>query len=157
MSQDPLSKRSTAPVFALPSFLDGICDRSQYVRWLQRKAAAHVKRDRKRYGAESCTNARYKAMIHEAVLSGGDRDYYTGLALDWRLISKFDNDEAKAGKSRYLRLFGSLPTVDHVHGKDGKLHFVICSWRVNDAKSHLAEDEFCQLCEQVLAHRKAKE
>lgn len=113
---------------------------------------AHTKRDRKRYDPKDCTISNYKNMIHAAVLAGGDRDYYTGLPLDWTLISKFDNDEAKAGKGEYLRKFGDLPTVDHVHGADGTLHFVICSWRVNDAKSHLSEDEFCNLCEQVLHH-----
>ena len=104
-------------ICVLPPFLDGICDRPAYVRWLHRKAMAHVKRDRKRYGADSCTVAKYKAMIHEAVTAGGDRDHYTGLALDWRLISRFDNGEAKAGKSKYLRQFGNLPTVDHVQTK----------------------------------------
>jgi len=141
-------------MFKLPDFLKGICDRAQYVRWLQRKAVAHARRDRRRFDPETCTVARYKAMIHEAVCAGGDRDYYTGLALDWRLISKFDNDSAKAGREEYLRKFGNLPTVDHTQDKDGKLRFVICSWRVNDAKSHLSEDEFCELCEQILAHRR---
>jgi len=95
-------------------------------------------------------------MIHEAVLAGGDRDYYTGLPLDWKLISTFDNDDARAGRSDYLRKFGNLPTVDHAQDTTGKVHFVICSWRVNDAKSHLTEDEFCELCEQVLTHRRDK-
>lgn len=143
-------------VFDLPDFLAGICDRRQYVRWLQRKAAAHAKRDRKRFGRESCTIAMYKAKIHEAVCAGGDRDFYTGLPLDWSLISRFDNAAAKAGRGDYLRKFGNLPTVDHTHDGDGKPRFVICSWRVNDAKSHLSEDEFRELCEQVLKYRKDK-
>jgi hypothetical protein len=147
---------SNSVVFALPDFLQGICDRAQYVRWLQRKAVAHVRRDRKRFGSESCTVAKYKAMIHDAVCSGGDRDYYTGLLLNWTLISKFDNEDAKAGRSEYLRKFGNLPTVDHASDGDANLRFVICSWRVNDAKSQLSEDEFCELCEQVLKHRKSK-
>jgi len=100
-------------IFDLPPFLVGVCDRAQYVRWLQRKATAHARRDRKRFGSDSCTIAKYKAMIHAAVLEGGDRDYYSGMPLDWKLISKFDNEDAKAGRSEYLRTFGSLPTVDH--------------------------------------------
>ncbi len=150
------SPAATGTLFNLLDFLAGICDRRHYVRWLQRKAAAHAKRDRKRFGWESCTIALYKAKIHEAVCAGGDRDYYTGLPLDWSLISTFDNDNAKAGRGEYLRKFGNLPTIDHAQDRDGKLRFVICSWRVNDAKSHLSEDEFCALCEQVLAHRKNK-
>jgi hypothetical protein len=140
-------------VFDLPAFLNGICDRAHYICWLQRKAVAHARRDRNRFGPESCTIAKYKTMIHAAVSAGGDRDYYTGLPLDWKLISTFNNDGARAGKGVYLRKIGNLPTVDHAQDTDGKLRFVICSWRVNDAKSHLSEDEFCELCEQVLKHR----
>ncbi len=92
-------------------------------------------------------------MIHEVVKDGADRDYYTGLPLDWRLISVYDNVEAKTGGIEYLRTFGDLPTVDHIIGENGPLRFVICSWRVNDCKSHLSEPEFWKLCEQVLAHR----
>src|SRR5919198_6120535 len=140
----PKSKtlRRNGTLFDLPGFLVGICDRRKYVRWLQRKAAAHVRRDRERFGPESCTIARYKAKIHEAVCAGGDHDYYTGLPLDWKLISTFENDNAKAGRGDYMRKFGNLPTIDHTRDTEGKLRFVICSWRVNDAKSHLSEDEF---------------
>lgn len=59
----------------------------------------------------------------------------------------------KQGRAEYLKRFGNLPTVDHVIAQDGSVKFVICSWRVNDCKSHLSEQEFCELCEQVLAHR----
>jgi len=159
MTTTPAPKKSdicSPVIFNLPDFLKGICDRAQYIRWLQRKAVEHVKRDRERFGPDNCTISIYKKMIHEAVSTGGDRDYYTGLPLDWKLISTFDNDSAKAGRSDYLRTFGNLPTVDHARDADGKLRFVICSWRVNDAKSHLTEDEFCELCEQFLTHRKNK-
>ena len=53
----------------------------------------------------------------------------------------------------FLRTFANLPTVDHVIAEDGKVKFVICSWRVNDCKTHLSEDEFHSLCEQVLEYR----
>jgi hypothetical protein len=44
-----------------------------------------------------------------------------------------------------------MPTVDHEFDAERKkFKFVICSWRVNDAKSHLNEKEFCELCKQVL-------
>lgn len=120
---------------------------------MRRKAAAHVKRDRVRFGRESCTGAAYRLMIHEAVKNGGGRDYYTGLPLDWTLISVYDNDDSKEGGAEYLKGFGDLPTVDHVTVADGSVRFVICSWRVNDCKSHLSEQESWRLCEQVLAHR----
>jgi hypothetical protein len=138
----------------LPECLQGRCDRVVYLRWLYRKARAHVNRDRERFGRENCTVASYKLKIQEAVIAGGSHDYYTGSALDWSLISKFDNALAREGRSKYLRTFGNLPTVDHEFDSEGKLlRFVICSWRVNDAKSHLTEKEFVELCEQVIAHR----
>lgn len=140
-------------LFGLPECLKGKCEESAYVRWLRRKAQAHVIRDRNRFGRESCTGADYRLMIHKAVTNGGDLDHYTGLPLDWSLISTFDNDEAKQGRAEYLKTFSNLPTVDHVISPDGALTFVICSWRVNDCKSHLSEREFWELCEQVLAHR----
>jgi hypothetical protein len=112
-----------------------------------------VRRDRRR-GRDGCSVSAYKAEIHRAVCDGGNLDYYTGLPLDWKLISQFNNAQAKAGKSQYLRRFGNLPTVDHAQDAAGKLRFVICSWRVNDAKSHLSEDEFITLCEQVLSFRR---
>jgi hypothetical protein len=138
---------------ALPECLEGQCTKDAYLRWLLRKARAHVRRDRERYGHGSCYVAGYRRQIHEAVCSQGHLDYYTGLPLDWSLISRFDNDEAKAGKGKYLQRFSDLPTVDHTSDSEGQLRFVICSWRVNDAKSHLSEADFFVLCEQVLAHR----
>jgi len=140
----------------LPDCLQSLCEADIYLRWLHRKAQAHVRRDRKRYGHGSCSVAGYKRKIHKAVCAGGNLDYYTGLPLDWTLISKFNNDEAKSGKRDYLLCFGSLPTVDHTRDARGRLHFVICSWRVNDAKSHLCERDFITLCEQVLRHAKSK-
>jgi hypothetical protein len=97
--------------------------------------------------------AAYKEQIHSAVSRSGNVDYYTGLPLDWSLISTFDNDDAKKGRSEYLSRFANLPTIDHVRDPDGNLNFLICSWRVNDCKSHLSEAGFIQLCREVLAFR----
>jgi hypothetical protein len=138
--------------YALPACLEGKCHENAYIRWLRRKAQAHVVRDRKRFGHESCIGEIYRQRIHQAVQNAGDRDHYTGLPLDWSLISTYDNDLSKSGREEYLRGFANLPTVDHVKAEDGTIKFVICSWRVNDCKTHLSEDEFLSLCEQVVAH-----
>jgi hypothetical protein len=142
--------------YPLPDCLMDKCDHAKYKRWLHRKAQAHVNRDRKRNGKASCTIAGYKAAIHDAVLAGGDRDFYTGEPLDWSLISTFENSAAKAGKSPYKKGFWMLPTVDHTFDEAGKQKFVICSWKLNDAKSDLSLEEFYDLCESVLRHRDAK-
>jgi hypothetical protein len=148
---------STSKLYSLPDCLVGKCEEKAYIRWLRRKAQAHIIRDRLRFGRESCVGAAYRQMIHQAVQNGGDRDYYTGLPLDWSLISTYDNELSKAGRHGYLRTFADLPTVDHVISADGSVKFVICSWRVNDCKAHLSEEEFLSLCEQVLAYRAERE
>lgn len=142
--------------FTLPECLAGKCEQSGYLRWLGAKARAHAKRDQARYGASSCTVASYKTAIHNAVCNGGDRDYYTGLPLNWSLISMWNNEEAKRDRVKYKHSFGNLPTVDHTVDENGTLRFVICSWRVNDAKSDLSVPEFLELCSQVLEHQRLK-
>ena len=140
----------------LPECLKGLCSHESYLRWLGNRAQAHVRRDRERHLA-GCDAANYRLQIHEAVVAGGSHDYYTGLPLDWSLICTFNNKQAQEGGSVYLRRFANMPTVDHEFETDGKqFRFVICSWRVNDAKTHLTEQEFCELCTQVLEHRARK-
>lgn len=112
---------------------------------------AHARRDRKRLGA--CTVVDYKAAIHRAVMDGGDRDFYTGEILDWKLISTYRNAESVAGKTKYKKSFALLPTVDHTLDENGKLKFVICSWRMNDMKNDMSDAELYELCERVLCHR----
>ena len=59
--------------YALPAFLVGRCTAGVYRRWLQRRAAAHRKRDRVR-GNLGATISAYKEAIHTAVLRGGERE-----------------------------------------------------------------------------------
>lgn len=139
--------------YPVPDCIAAKCAQEQYSRWLHRKAIAHVRRDRRRRDTKGLTVARYKAEIHAAVADHGDRDHYTGEALDWSLISKYRNDHAKRGRREYKKQFALLPTVDHALDENGKQRFVICSWYVNDSKSDLTLDEFYQLCERVLRHR----
>ena len=94
--------------YALPECLAGRTTQLQYDRWLQRKAAAHVRHD-----GGGATVARYKEAIHAAVCANGDRDYYTGEPLDWSIINKWRNADSTAGKKKYKRQFAQLPTVDH--------------------------------------------
>lgn len=121
-----------------------------YIRWLRRKAAAHLKRDRKRCDYD-ITGEEYRKLIHAAVVDHGTHDFYTGEALNWSLASTWSNDESKAGKTTYKAGFALLPTVDHV-GKDGRYDFVICGWRTNDSKSDLGYEEFLDLCRRVIRY-----
>lgn len=138
-------------LYELPQFLRGTCSRDQYVRWLQRKAAAHVKRDRGR-GNRTARVSEYKRAIHRAVLDGGETDSYTGERLDWSLISTYSNEEAKRRGRAYKKEFALLPTVDHLGDGTGNPDFVICGWRTNDAKHDLDLEEFLALCRRVLKH-----
>jgi hypothetical protein len=137
--------------YAVPDSIKSQCDQVKYSRWLHRKAMAHVKRDRKR--DRLCTVAQYKAEIHAAVCEAGGRDFYTGEALDWSLVSTWDNDSAKSGRTKYKKTLALLPTIDHTLDKEGRPKFVICSWYVNDVKSDLTLDEFYGLCKRVLKYR----
>lgn len=56
-------KPDMARKYAIPAFLNGVQSQASYERWLHRKAAAHVKRDR-RWGNDGATVAEYRAAIH---------------------------------------------------------------------------------------------
>jgi hypothetical protein len=136
---------------SIPAFLEGMVDSDAYVRWLGRKAAAHVKRDRDR-GQSAVTRPLYKEAIHAAVLLSDGRDACTGEVLQWRLISTYKNEDSKAGRHTYKSGFALLPTVDHVAAGATEASFRICAWRTNDAKSDLSPEEFIELCIKVLVH-----
>ena len=139
----------------LPPFLDGRLNPLAYERWLARKAAAHVKRDRKR-GYEGVTGAAYRDAIHEAVVQSQGRDVYTGEELDWHLVSKYNNEESETGRHQYKAGFALLPTVDHIESSFSNSGFCICSWRTNDAKNDLSHQAFIELCIKVLQHARYK-
>jgi len=136
--------------YELPDFLEGRVTKENYVRWLHRKAMAHVKRDRLRT-AQQITNTIYKQQIHAAVCASAGLDWYTGEPLAWEKISTYDNAQSKADRSLYKAGFALLPTVDHVLRFDGAYDFVICGWRTNDAKNDLSLTEFLKLCRLVIA------
>jgi hypothetical protein len=134
-----------AKLYPLPAFLVGTVEPATYRRWLARKAGAHLKRDRNR-GYEGISGALYRDAIHKAVVESVGRDCYTGEALDWSLLSKYNNDESKAGRHGYKASFALLPTVDHVESARANSGFRICGWRTNDSKHDLSHTAFIELC-----------
>jgi hypothetical protein len=138
--------------YSLPNFLIGILPQERYTKWLDAKAKAHVKRDLKL--RPDITKIEYKKKIHEAVIRSEGKDAYTGEALDWSLISTWNNKEAKAHGSRSTSKFALLPSVDHVSERRDQTDFTICAWRTNAAKNDLSIEDFVQLCEKVLKHKK---
>jgi len=137
--------------YPVPDFLPIDFRQPTYDKWLDRKAASHIRRDRNR-GNTTATKATYKVAIHEAVVRCNGLDEYTGKRLHWCLVSSFDGNEAKARGREYKRDFAKLPTVDHVGDGTGDPDFKICSWSVNDAKNDLSRDEFLELCKDVLIY-----
>lgn len=134
----------------MPPFLQDVVTPEAYERWLKRKAAAHVKRDRGR--GHNCTGAAYREAIHTAVLLSDGKDAYTGEKLDWHQISTYKNEESKNGRHAYKAGFALLPTVDHVTAGSTVAIFKICSWRTNDAKNDMSMEVFIELCSKVLKH-----
>jgi len=127
-----------------------------YERWLHRKAAAHIKRDRAR-GNIGETNESYKIEIHKAVCNSNGKDAYTNENLDWSLLSKYNNEESKKNGRAYKKKFALLPSVDHVGDGTGKAEFKICAWRTNDLKNDLSYPELVELCGKILnAYKAAK-
>lgn len=151
---DALSPDANA-IYKLPPFLNGRVTAHAYSRWLQRKAATHCKRDRKRHPNRPISPAGYKSQIHEAVNRSDGLDWYTGESLCWEKISTYDNDDSKAGRSHYKADYAFLPTVDHVATED-RYEFVICGWRTNDAKNDLALETFVDLCRRVVERHGSK-
>ena len=147
-------KSKSVQKYLLPEFLLGRVDRTTYIRWLQRKASAHVKRDRKRI-KHGISIAAYKAAIDLAAHNSQGIDWYTGESLEWEKISTYDNDASKEGRSEYKASFALLPTVDHILAADGTYHFVICSWRTNNSKNDLPLSEYLALCKKVIARHDA--
>ena len=135
--------------YALLGFLQGRVTPEHYEHWLRRKADAHVRRDRGR-GIE-CTREDFRLRIHEAVQDSGGLDAYTGQDLDWELLSEYDNESSREGRTEYKRKFARLPTVDHSIAGDAK-KFMICAWRTNDAKNDMELEDFRNLCVAVLLH-----
>ena len=138
--------------YHLPPFLEGVLTRAIYVRWLQRKAVAHVRRDRRRWHLPVTISA-YKQEIHQAVLRSKGRDFYTDEELDWPLLSKYDNKESQRQGSKYKSKFALLPTVDHVGPESMEPKFEICGWRTNDCKNDLTIEELEEFCEMLLRAR----
>lgn len=134
----------------MPPFLDGVVPAESYERWLARKAAAHVKRDRAR--GHTCTRSTYKEAIHAAVVLSNGTDAYTGEKLDWKLISTYNNEDSENGRHAYKAGFALLPTIDHLSSEATEASFRICAWRTNDSKNDLSVAAFVELCRKVLVH-----
>src|SRR5437868_5234214 len=91
--------------YQVPDFVSCVgVTQQRYEKWLQRKAVAHVRRDRKR-GNLKAANAAYKTAIHRAVQCCGGHDHYTGEHLDWSLLSKYRNAESQAQGRKYKATF----------------------------------------------------
>jgi hypothetical protein len=77
----------------------GLHARAEYVRWLDREATAHARRDRKRW-KKRISIADCREAIHAAVLRFSGRDFYTCEGLDRSLISRYDNAQSQSGGIR---------------------------------------------------------
>jgi hypothetical protein len=142
--------------YSLPAFLQGRCTVDVYRNWLLVKAKSLHLRDLKlgRAYAAKGTWTLYREAIHEAVLAGGERDPFTGVALSWELIGTWDDKRAHDIGQEYFREFYLLPSVDHTD--PALFEFEICSLLVNSCKNQLSAVEFVALCRKITAHRSEK-
>ena len=142
-------KHSKQRKYQLPDFLSETLTQTGYERWLRGRAAAHVKRDKKR-GKTTATNEAYKIAIHRAVIQSLGQDQYTGERLNWSLVGRYSNAESTAKGRHYKATLALLPSVDHVGDGLDEADFRICAWRTNDAKNDLTHKEFVALCRRVV-------
>jgi hypothetical protein len=141
--------------YLLPEFLVRRCTPDDYVKWLEGRAVAHVRRDRKRDHA-AARRENYMVAIHAAVIRSGGVDDYTGEELAWENINTYDNEKSRVGRRSYKKSFWSLPTVDHFGEDLTADEFRICSWRTNDCKNDLSDEELVEFCQTVLSHYEKK-
>lgn len=139
---------TSAETYEPPEFLEDEV-KSQYVRWLNRKTNALVRRDRRRW-KQDITWSGYKKAVHNAAVRSKGLDAYTGERLDWSLISQYKNSEARRLGSEYKRRMALLPTVDHADPESRQPDFRICGWRTNDWKSDLTVEGLVDMCERFL-------
>jgi hypothetical protein len=142
--------------YPLPDFLRGVCSELEYHKWLDCKAKALHKRDLrlKRPYAQKLSVMAYKEKIHAAVLANDGTDPYTGDALRWDLIGKWnDNNKLFSRSGRkpgaFNKDFYFLPVADHIDPDSADPQFQICSWIVNETKSVLTPGEYVALCRKV--------
>jgi hypothetical protein len=153
--------------YPLPPVLTGICSAPKYHKWLRCKADQLQKRDKKlnRPYGQKYSQADYKMKIHEAVMNNGGLDPYTGDALRWDLIGKWDDNKeiptkiqrSIPGSARYRAMkkeFFLLPVIDHVDPDVSDLVFEVVSWIVNEGKSQMTPEEYLSLCAKVATYRR---
>ncbi|HSS21244.1 MAG TPA: hypothetical protein VLL54_14315 [Pyrinomonadaceae bacterium] len=141
--------------YLLPGFLIGRCTADDYLKWLSGRAVSHVRRDRKRGHTEARREA-YMIAINAAVLRSGGVDDYTGENLAWESINTYDNAKSQEGRRLYKKSLGMMPTVDHFGDDLTADEFRICSWRTNDCKNDLSDEELVDFCRTVLAYDKKR-
>jgi hypothetical protein len=81
-----------SPKYPLPSYLTGTTNQHDYDKWLDQKSWSILQKDRrrKRACAINATRRMYKQEIHDEVVKGALTDPFTGEALRWDLIHKWD-------------------------------------------------------------------
>ena len=132
---------------------------SEFRDWVMKKGYSLYQRDFKRTKEKNKFKSEYnyndyRKKICEAIKKAPyvGKDYYTGEKLDLNLIGKYQNSDAKQNGKAYKRKFALMPTVDHINA-EAKPEFVICSWRMNDAKNDLSECGFTKLCIRFLRNK----
>lgn len=135
----------------------GINVSDKFEEWVKRKANSLHCRDRKKAIKRNktfvYTKYHYVIGICQAIIRKDcGSDFYTGENLRWDLIGRYENEESMQNGKEYKQQFSLMPTVDHIDAEQ-EPNFVICSWRMNDAKNDLSLTNFKRLCEVFLEYQ----
>jgi hypothetical protein len=140
--------------FYLPPALEGVITEPAYRLWLRKKSLSVCNRDKKdkRPCAQNATRAVYAEKIHEAVCRNPRNDPFTGEALRWDLIRKYDPKQVSKDRD-YFRKFSLLPSIDHTNPDAPDLEFELCGMQMNRCKAGQTPSEFIALCRKIASYR----
>jgi hypothetical protein len=155
----PANEPSVTPAnYLLPPFLEGILSLKVYKNWLDHRSDELFTRDKRRKCeyALNGSKALYKQAIHQAVMTKGRTDPFTGDTLRWNLVGTWAHTkkELENMDSAQRKQFSLLPVVDHTDPYADTLELEICSWQINYCKSSSTPAEFVALCKKVLDYQR---
>ena len=134
--------------YPIPQHFDALgISQETFGRWLDRITNAHIIRDRKRT-KNKVSAAAYRQAIYRAICDGGDRDYYTGERLDWKLLRYFSKVDDASRDQRFV------PSVDHEDFNTEAPVFRICSLQTNKCKSDYSVEQLLEFCEAFVRHQR---
>ena len=143
-----MEKLKKERIIQKPEYLKDVNIDSDFNKWILKTAERFRRRDKKRFKRNNWKIWKKEDYKNKIIAAFNDckegNDYYTGKKLNWTLLDKYGK---KNGYVYDKNIKSEVPTFDHVFENDnGKFHFVICSWLVNDMINDQKINDVIKLC-----------